>query len=178
MRNPTLRGPKRPQPHRITVDEAALKRFVTQSNAIERIFREPTKDEIEVTRDFIGAEVITVDSMRQLVSVYQPNAEIRDRHGMNVRVGEHVAPPGGPQIVTDLRDLLVQVQSRKLSPFEAYMRYEDLHPFIDGNGRSGRALWAWRLVRSEYAAWFDLGFLNAFHYQAFPAWRMWGKKRK
>lgn len=177
MKNPALRGPKRPLPHRITVDEWALEKFVRESNAIERILRDPTKEEINATRDFIQAEVITVDWMKDLVRVYQPGAQIRDKHGMDVRVGNYVAPRGGSEIVTDLKDLLVRVQSGKLNPFETYMEYEGLHPFQDGNGRSGRALWAWRLMRSDYASWFETqGFLKAFHYQVFPFYR--DKKRR
>ena len=177
MKQPTLRGTRRGELHRVTVDEDALRRFVTESNEIERIFREPTKDEIDVTREFIQSEVIIVDTMKDLVSVYQPYAQLRDKSGMNVQVGNYVAPPGGSEIVTELRDHLVAVQSGKLSPFESYMRYEDLHPFTDGNGRSGRALWAWRLVRTDYARWFEeQGFLKAFHYQTFPARRQWMKR--
>lgn len=171
MKQPILRGPKRQPPHRQSVGQEPLERFVRESNAIESIFRDPTKEEIAATREFIEAEVITVDSMIQLVSVYQPGARIRAQNGMDVRVGTYIAPRGGSEIVTDLKDLLIAVQTKKLSPFETYMNYETLHPFQDGNGRSGRALWAWRLLRSETPHWFEWGFYRSFHYQVFPAWR-------
>lgn len=41
--------------------------------------------------------------------------------------------------------------------------YETLHPFTDGNGRSGRALWLWAMGGIHRA---PLGFLHHFYYQA------------
>jgi hypothetical protein len=52
-------------------------------------------------------------------------------------------------------------------PLEAHVRYETLHPFTDGNGRTGRALWYWMMVGSSRA---DLGFLHAFYYQTLKKW--------
>ena len=42
--------------------------------------------------------------------------------------------------------------------------YEMLHPFMDGNGRSGRALWAWMMLRLGQDP-FALLFLHRFYYQ-------------
>lgn len=39
-----------------------------------------------------------------------------------------------------------------------------LHPFMDGNGRTGRAVWAWAMQRDGQDP-FALSFLHRFYYQ-------------
>jgi hypothetical protein len=85
---------------------------------------------------------------------------------MNVRVGNHVAPIGGPEIRIRLRKLLRQAGTPDATPFHIYCAYEHLHPFTDGNGRSGRALWLRMMGGPDYA---PLGFLQHFHHQALAA---------
>jgi hypothetical protein len=38
--------------------------------------------------------------------------------------------------------LIRRINVRDIGPYPAHIRYEKLHPFMDGNGRSGRAIWA------------------------------------
>ena len=54
---------------------------------------------------------------------------------------------------------------RALGACETHVRYELLHPFLDGNGRSGRALWLWLMGQAP------LGFLHTFYYQTLSAAR-------
>jgi hypothetical protein len=63
--------------------------FIKESNHIEGIYREPTKAEIEEFHRFMALDEIAIRDMIQFVSVYQPGAELRERPGMNVRVGRH-----------------------------------------------------------------------------------------
>ena len=48
----------------------------------------------------------------------------------------HAAVPGAI-------DDLVNEQG-KLTPLEFYARFEEIHPFFDGNGRSGKVLYNWK----------------------------------
>ena len=142
-----------------------LRRFVVESNAIEGIWDTQAGD-VNAHLGFLARE----PSIPAL-SVFVRNvasAELRDEPGMNVRVGSHVPPPGGPGVVYALSALIDEADT--LSPFELYCRYENLHPFMDGNGRSGRALWLWRHNQlGTYRMALQRGFLASFHYEALEA---------
>lgn len=135
-------------------------RFVVESNAIEGINRPPFPGEVAEMKRFMALRDVTVDDLKQFVSVYQPNAVLRSAAGLDVYVGDHIPPAGGPEVMIKLTDLLQKINQLEIDPYEAHVAYETLHPFTDGNGRSGRMLWAW-MMKS-----FDLGFLHTFYYQA------------
>jgi len=143
---------------------------MVESNRIEGIHRSPTRQESEATLDFVTAESMTVVRLKALVAVYQPNARIRDHADLNVRVGSHIAPRGGPEIVAALEQILMESAVYDDS-YATHHAYETLHPFTDGNGRSGRALWLWQLLRAgnEYPS---IGFLHLWYYQSLQAGRI------
>jgi hypothetical protein len=142
--------------------------FVRESNRIEGITREPTEGEVAATAIFTKIEQLNVGDVQALVHVYQFGARLRRHPGMDVRVGNHVPPRGGAHVEKALIDLLDSVNAAKLPPWHAHLAYETLHPFTDGNGRSGRAVWLWQMLklggRAENWA-LDLGFLHSFYYQ-------------
>jgi hypothetical protein len=88
-----------------------------------------------------------------------------DEPGMNVRVGAHIPPAGGPHIAIMLKSILAEVNTGTMSPYRAHLAYETLHPFMDGNGRSGRAVWLWQMQRDTPYSSLALGFLHRFYYQ-------------
>lgn len=134
-----------------------LEDFVFESNRIEGIHRIPTVDEVLAHADLMATHDTSVGDLERFVAIIQPGAVLRNRAGVNVRVGSHVAPYGGPHIETGLREVL-----RETDPHHAHIQYEILHPFTDGNGRSGRALWL-KLMGGIHRA--PLGFLHHFYYQ-------------
>ena len=130
------------------VDKAPswLRDFVRESNRIENI------------KDTIGADIAAHQRLLDLTTVRVPDLEmfvrtitrdhvLRDKVGLDVRVGNHFPPHGCPDIRVQLTDLLSSLASR--SPLENHLLYETLHPFTDGNGRSGRALWLWQMMTSD-----------------------------
>jgi hypothetical protein len=145
----------------------SLRDFVTESNRIEGIDRAPTETELNATRAFLTLPRIGVGHLEQLVSRIA-QASLRDQPGMEVRVGSHLPPRGGQHIRSELTALLTAVADNRIDPYRAHLGYEGLHPFMDGNGRSGRALWAWQMQRDGLDP-FALPFLHRFYYQALDA---------
>lgn len=148
-----------------TYDE--LRRFVNESNAIEGIARPATGAEIDALGDLLGCSFLLVDNVEAYVLTVARSA-LRVRPGMDVRVGQHFPPLGGPRIFGALASILDAVSNGRLTPYAAHCAYETLHPFIDGNGRSGRAVWAWHM-RREGRDPFRLGFLHNWYYQSLDA---------
>ena len=140
-----------------------LEDFVRESNRIEGIHRSPLPHEIMAHREILSASELTISDLRWFVAAVEPGAILRDRFGLDVGVGRYVAPRGGPKIVEQLTSLLAEAK-RPSSPRDAFLihhAYEQLHPFMDGNGRSGRVIWLWMMGGVA-----PLGFLHHWYYQS------------
>lgn len=135
--------------------------FVRESNRIEGIKHEPTEAEIAKLKAFVSLTHLTIGDVVDFVKFTQPDARLRDNPGIpGVRVGEHIAPPSGPEIKINLGIILEEMQYGRLSTYDAHCEYLNLHPFTDGNGRSSRAIWLWNMNGKA-----PLGFLHTFYYQ-------------
>lgn len=141
--------------------------FVCESNQIEGIFRVKV-EEVEATEVFLASDRMSVDAIKTVQAVYAPGMPIRDRAGMNVRVGNYIAPSGGRSIEVELMSLVGKLNKAKPglydNPWKMHVMFERLHPFMDGNGRTGRAIWAWHMQKLGLDP-FALSFLHRFYYQ-------------
>ncbi len=142
-----------------------LRPFIVESNNIEGITRPPTDAELFAAQYFVALDKVTVAELALFVETCEPGARLRARSGMDVFVGSHMPPKGGPQIANMLNTLLEAIEARWISPFRAHVAYEKIHPFTDGNGRSGRILWAWQMYHQRYWRPDDISFLHMFYYQ-------------
>lgn len=136
--------------------------FVRASNLIEGITREPTREELDEMKQFLKLRELTVSDVSKFVSVCQPGAILRNRPGLDVRIGNYIPPRGHKDITKKLDVILNMANKASRSPYEIHQLYQRLHPYTDGNGRSGRAIWAWTMKGIP-----NRSFLHEYYYQSF-----------
>lgn len=144
-----------------------------ESNRIERI-KGAKQTEIDAHERFIRLPYITIPDLQELVYILEPTADLRVGLNItNVKRGGVIAPASGPDILDELNQIIAHANKAAPDaamishPFKIHQRYEYLHPFTDGNGRSGRAIWLWGVLRgSNPLAPKIHGFLRAYYYQS------------
>ena len=141
--------------------------FVEESNAIEDIVRGPSVAEVKEHTRFVMLPEITVEEVERFVSIYEPEAKLRDQFGMDVVVGKHKPIIGNPNMRNLLSAIIENMDKESIYGFHNV--YETLHPFTDCNGRSGRAIWAWMMF-DKYRVHPE-SFLHEYYYQSLDNWR-------
>lgn len=145
-----------------------LREFVDESLKIEGITRSALLPEMEAMEAFLKLPKLDVSDVSVLARAFTSQALLRNRRGMNVRVGNHKPPVGGPGVVRSLEAILAKVNADQ-PMWPLHIDYESLHPYMDGNGRSGRAIWLWQWVRKAQPI--PRSFLHMAYYQALAAGR-------
>lgn len=126
---------------------------------------------MELHRTIINAEELSTYNLTvAALNFTEGKGELRDRANMDVIIGNHRPIVGGFIVRQMLDDLVADVNDSLKIPADAYRlhrRFEKLHPFMDGNGRVGRLLWAWVMTRNtEDPAWISRSFLHTWYYQS------------
>jgi hypothetical protein len=151
------------------ISDEGLIEFVRESNAIEGILRDPTSAEVLAHLSVLKAKRITLHVLRAFVQIVA-DAPLREQMGQDVVVGNHRPPVGGPHIKDELEKILQAVNQKGANIYKVHAKYETLHPFMDGNGRSGRVLWLWMMQRKGYTGPEHggryLNFLHVWYYQS------------
>lgn len=142
-----------------------LMEFAKESNRIEGIANADDNERMfQKLEVFLKLEKLTVEN----VCEFNEWGVLRDKEGMNVWIGGKMSPAGGNYIRRSLETLLSNIsQHGKTSNVDAHhchLCFERSHPFTDGNGRTGRAIWLWQMVK-QHDYDLSLGFLHKFYYQ-------------
>ncbi len=144
-----------------------LRDFVWESNRIENI-KDTIGADIKAHERLLALKRVNVPDLEMFVRTITRDHVLRDKVGLDVRVGNYFPPKGGPNLRIQLANMLHTLTSR--DPFHNHLLYEAIHPFTDGNGRSGRALWLWQMMNSGLIHRMDQvmkkGFLSIFAIQA------------
>lgn len=155
-------------------DTPWLDRFVIESNMIEGIAITGTALDKAVLfhQELLESAGEVRDLVRFAYGACGPHCAPREFPNQNVRVGNHIAPQGGPEVIRVLGAILADAPY--VSPFDTHRNLLTLHPSMDGNGRTTRAFWLWQLKTfPRHAAEFrrvqELGFLHTFYYQTLAA---------
>lgn len=150
------------------LSDGKIKAFLIESNAIEDIRVEPTQAQIDAVRAFLRLPKLTVEDVDAIVKVFQPNAVLR-LNGELVSVGGYWPPRGSMGIKYKLESIITEKHC-PTEPWAAHCEYEKLHPFTDGNGRSGRLIWAYQMLRCKKNP-FAMPFLQRFYYETLSHYR-------
>lgn len=145
------------------MNEKELIKFLRESNSIEGIYTDISNHDLAEAQQFLELKKITIPDLERFVEHFQPGAKLRDKPGMDVRVGNHVPMPGGPLVTQRLEGLLIGLPYP--TAFSIHKEYEAIHPFVDCNGRSGRILWLWQML-NEGRKLAPMGFLQTWYYSS------------
>lgn len=67
------------------------------------------------------------------------------------------------RVVADMHELFSDEGHNYSTPLLFHKRYEFIHPFVDLNGRTGRAIWLHQMLQKQDV---PLGFLHTWYYQS------------
>lgn len=88
-----------------------------------------------------GGNPIDVGAIEEIGSLIEQYENCEGFRRTPVVIAGHVRAQPRDEILQSLEELC-RLQS-KLEPLDWYKRFEEVHPFIDGNGRTGKVLLAW-----------------------------------
>lgn len=151
-----------------------LDQFVIESYMIEGITLSPKELDRAAFfhQEFLDSEGTVRDLVRFTYAACGPHCAPREFPHQNVRVGMHIAPQGGPEVIRVFEAILAD--AAYVTPFETHRNLLTLHPFTDGNGRASRVFWLWQLktypqFEADFQRAKSLGFLQTFYYQTLAA---------
>jgi hypothetical protein len=122
--------------------------FVRVSNRMAGITREPTPSEISAHRGLLAANALRVENLEMFVHHVAEGARVRSEACAHAESTDEVTT-SAEQLKADLATIVLAAQKHAASPQRLHRIYTMLSPFTDGNGRCGRALLMWQIMRAS-----------------------------
>ena len=135
----------------IDLDRYITEREIFEAKNLARVvsYIDTRAKEQELTLDvMLSLHKILISNIRDAIA-----GRFRTGHEY-VRVGSHIAPPP-VEVVGQLEKMLAEYNAAREENIikriaKLHLNFEYIHPFVDGNGRLGRALNNYLLIREGY----------------------------
>ena len=131
---------------------SVTKEFIRHSNLIEGVDNEAEDKQcweawLWLKDQKIISQIVMLELHRKIMINQMGNIAGHFRN-VQVYVGNHV-PPNGEIMRGQLYGWGLDLLERydKFTPREMHVRFEKIHPFLDGNGRTGRMLMWWHELK-------------------------------
>lgn len=152
-----------------------LDRYITErelfeaknlARVVDYIQKKSKEEELTLDRILLLHKLLLAHIRDDIAGRFRQNQEY-------VRVGSHIAPPP-KEVVGLLQDMLAAFYAAQHEPVirriaKMHLEFEHIHPFVDGNGRIGRVLNNYLLMREGFVP-INIQFVDRkAYYSAFQA---------
>lgn len=141
---------------KVLATKSEIVEFLRESNAIEGIYDDVAlEDAVKAWKYLIAQPELTLQVILRTHKILMKRISPRVAGKMrmvDVRVGPRLCPAW--QLVSGLlNEWIKSVHPGMTDPISLHVAFEKIHPFEDGNGRTGRMLLNWQIINAGDPLW-------------------------